>query len=691
MGTQNPYDFETFYHAVCADLQTKGEVHSMSKQFSLLGDDNERIKFVLEKNFAGSVHWKDFNFSPKDRSESQKLRNLGNQVYQKNRLSEALEYYSQSICLAPHPLPPNTYLNHPQDQEDTFSYEELALGYANRSAVLFQMKEYELCIRDITRAFNYSYPNNLMYKLFERKARCQRALKDYARALESMKEAEMWMKYSTLSETKTAGFKKDISKQIEFLAEKVNAMTMEEIENMDNFGPHVSGCLAKPPPKLTENHSNVPCARADVKIRYHPDKGRYLVVEKDVGPGEILLIEKPYSSILLPEFYTTHCQTCYQRVSAPMPCWCCSKVRFCSDECRLDAWESFHKIECQQLDLISGANLGKNAMLAFRILTSSGKIYLEYVVNKVKEELEKPENEGGGPEKLGFNEEGVYDAADYRTIYTLVGNTKQRGVGDLFKRGLMAAFMLKILELTPFFFNGGSDPRNVKVQDKILVGGILLTHLQNLPCNAHEIAEIEIPSGSVKDSVQSEIGAAAYGTLSLINHSCDPNVVRHYHSSHAVVRTVRSLQAGDEILDNYGYHYAVMAREERQRKLYNQYYFNCNCIPCNNSWATYTSLSQAAVPLAGTQPEQAKQIISEHHKATKQYKKAFDYVLSGKFSMFSEALPILLEHLTFLDKNITRPIREYNDCQEAVKQCYSVEGNSYRTKVNSKKEKEMIV
>ena len=57
------------------------------------------------------------------RSESQKLRNLGNQVYQKNRLSEALEYYSQSICLAPHPLPPNTYLNHPQEQEDTISYE----------------------------------------------------------------------------------------------------------------------------------------------------------------------------------------------------------------------------------------------------------------------------------------------------------------------------------------------------------------------------------------------------------------------------------------------------------------------------------------------------------------------------------------------------------------------------------------
>ena len=39
---------------------------------------------------------------------------------------------------------------------------------------------------------------------------------------------------------------------------------------------------------------------------------------------------------------------------------------------------------------------------------------------------------------------------------------------------------------------------------------------------------------------------------------------------------------------------------------------------------------QAAVPLTGTAPEQAKQIVSEHHKAAKQYKKAFDFVLTGK-------------------------------------------------------------
>jgi len=246
--------------------------------------------------------------------------------------------------------------------------------------------------------------------------------------------------------------------------------------------------------------------------------------------------------------------------------------------------------------------------------------------------------------------------------------------------------MLKMLELTPFFFNGGSDPRNVKLQDKVLVGGILLTHLQNLPCNAHEIAEIEIPAGSAKDSSQSEIGAAAFGTLSLINHSCDPNVVRNYYSTHATVKAIRSLRAGDEILDNYGYHYAVMTREERQRKLYNQYYFTCECVACKSNWSMYSALPAAAVPLPGTQPEQAKQVVSDHHKSAKQYKRAFDQVLTGKFG---ESLPVLIDHLEFLDKHISRPLREFNDCQEAIKQCFSSEGNCYRTK--GKKDKEMIV
>lgn len=114
----------------------------------------------------------------------------------------------------------------------------------------------------------------------------------------------------------------------------------------------------------------------------------------------------------------------------------------------------------------------------------------------------------------------------------------------------MALYLLKILEMTPFFYNGGSDPRNVSLQDKVSIGAVILRHLQNLPCNAHEISEMELftPSantpaastnGNAKDSTVHEIGAGVFALLSLLNHSCDPNVVRHYYSSGAVVRAIR--------------------------------------------------------------------------------------------------------------------------------------------------------
>ena len=127
--------------------------------------------------------------------------------------------------------------------------------------------------------------------------------------------------------------------------------------------------------------------------------------------GEILIIETPYSAILLPEYYATHCQSCFIRILAPIPCWFCCKVRFCSDICRLEAWERFHKVECQQLDLILDSTLGKMAMLAMRILTSSGKIYLDYIISKLDEEEEARKGTPDAARKLAFNEEDVYDSA----------------------------------------------------------------------------------------------------------------------------------------------------------------------------------------------------------------------------------------------------------------------------------------
>jgi hypothetical protein len=38
-------------------------------------------------------------------------------------------------------------------------------------------------------------------------------------------------------------------------------------------------------------------------------------------------------------------------------------------------------------------------------------------------------------------------------------------------------------------------------------------------------------------------------------------------SSNAAVRTIRPIKKGEELLDNYGYHYAVMNKGDRQKSL----------------------------------------------------------------------------------------------------------------------------
>ena len=51
-------------------------------------------------------------------------------------------------------------------------FEPLALSYANRSAALRRLCQYEECLLDISRAAKFGYPKENVFKLWERKGKC---------------------------------------------------------------------------------------------------------------------------------------------------------------------------------------------------------------------------------------------------------------------------------------------------------------------------------------------------------------------------------------------------------------------------------------------------------------------------------------------------------------------------------------
>lgn len=73
------------------------------------------------------------------------------------------------------------------------------------------------------------------------------------------------------------------------------------------------------------------------------------------------------------------------RLHTPVPCHACSRVLFCSEKCRTEAWTTYHQFECGQLHLL-GEKLGTEAHLALRMLYASGGFEN---VRKVFEKIQK--------------------------------------------------------------------------------------------------------------------------------------------------------------------------------------------------------------------------------------------------------------------------------------------------------------
>ncbi|XP_048968388.1 histone-lysine N-methyltransferase SMYD3 isoform X2 [Canis lupus baileyi] len=87
-------------------------------------------------------------------------------------------------------------------------------------------------------------------------------------------------------------------------------------------------------------------------------------------------------------------------------------------------------------------------------------------------------------------------------------------------------------------------------------------------CNAFTICNAEMQ----------EVGVGLYPSMSLLNHSCDPNCSIVFNGPHLLLRAVRDIEAGEEL--TICYLDMLMTSEERRKQLKDQYCFECDCVRC---------------------------------------------------------------------------------------------------------------
>uniref|UniRef100_A0A452J5Y6 [histone H3]-lysine(4) N-trimethyltransferase n=1 Tax=Gopherus agassizii TaxID=38772 RepID=A0A452J5Y6_9SAUR len=83
---------------------------------------------------------------------------------------------------------------------------------------------------------------------------------------------------------------------------------------------------------------------------------------------------------------------------------------------------------------------------------------------------------------------------------------------------------------------------------------------------------------TISNGEMQDVGVGLYPSMSLLNHSCDPNCVIVFEGRQLLLRSVREIQIGEEL--TISYIESLMPSSERQKHLKRQYCFECNCLLC---------------------------------------------------------------------------------------------------------------
>lgn len=170
--------------------------------------------------------------------------------------------------------------------------------------------------------------------------------------------------------------------------------------------------------------------------------------------------------------------------------------------------------------------------------------------------------------------------SDYISIQNLITHTEQMSIDDLFHYSLTAYLLSEIIKSTNFLQCNQIKKRDT---EQILLGSILLKHIQQMICNAQTISitktnhmnDIIFDNDDDQNEITKRFASAIFPTCALMNHSCVPNIRCVFDQGYLRVYTSRSIKQGEEILNCYGPQKSLISStEQRQNVLFEQYFVN---------------------------------------------------------------------------------------------------------------------
>ena len=517
--------------------------------------------------------------SSKNYEKGENLRKEGNRFYVAGQNARALELYNDSIRHYPRPLEGNKDIGSNENHG-------LSLAYGNRSAVFFNEKKFQKCLNDIDKAIQLNYPEDLKHKLLKRKAECQMALGDILEAKATLPQA----KDSICQHKKKIKNTDQLLSAINSLSEKISNLSTSEIEQDEKYKTDETFKVKYESNEILQNASD------GVVIGNSVSAGRCLVAKKKFKPGDVLILEKPYASTIFQNFYKSQCWHCCKTSDDIIPCFNCSVVTYCSEKCQTDSWKENHFLECHhavKLQHLGIATIALHILLKNDLQTLS-QTHFAFL-------------ESSSHDMFPYGSQDEKYSTGYKSVYHLITNAKEMPFCDIIQYGIMAVALLLILKQSKFF------ERDEIVQDKdkieleygtiwkdtfsdshlnnvdfmeLLYGSLLCKHIHQVVCNGIAVTGIcDIPDpklSALSQYGQLRYGTGIYPTVSLMNHSCDPNCIQSFANNTLIIKVAKDIEPHQELTISYGPIYSKHKWDERQHTLKKQYFFTCQCPKCQS-------------------------------------------------------------------------------------------------------------
>ncbi|KAL9903656.1 SET and MYND domain containing, class 4, member 2 isoform 2-T2 [Glossina fuscipes fuscipes] len=507
---------------------------SKSNQARILSmfNDPEICDTVLRilENVQPVYKQKDALFSAQNRMDAEKYYILSANTNKQENLAQALVFANLAVTRAP-----AKGVN--KQIDGGFS---LAMAFRTRAAILLAMDEGKVALSDLKLAASFGLDTHKNVDYYIQLAKAYELIDEMPRAEISLKIAEKF----------AGGKKHTIEVCREEWASKKSEKKQPKLKLIDK-GP------------LLTNGENPDLKGASqlVKLVESKEKGRFIAAQNEVRTGDVILNEKPIAACLLPSFYGGFCCHCLEKLVTPVPCSNCSGLAFCSAQCMVEACKSYHRFECQFMDLFIGSGMSILCYIALRIFTQAPNV------------------------------ESALKTSDllYKNLCT---HEDSRQADDYLQRSLMAGFLMRCLQRAQYF-----GPRKTEgfiptaIEIKVCTG--LLGLLQVLQYNAHEIYQTVKSVDHIFDGSKiMYIGAGLYNTGAYFNHECWPTVARYFVGKNLILTATKPHHPNEVIAENYGPIFTKMNLKDRQRSLRGRYLFDCNCMACQENWPTLQKLDK---------------------------------------------------------------------------------------------------